>query len=107
MVNKDENTEQVLVWLNYVLGFAEENTLKDVYDVAYFQQWLNQIEEIQKETRKIISNKMKERFDLVKLPRYVNSSSYIYKSSTYININVFGCLLVKMVYSGEIFEWNS
>jgi len=34
------------------------------------QDWLAHIEKVQKETRKTIAEKMKERFDCLKLPRF-------------------------------------
>ncbi|CAK8680159.1 unnamed protein product [Clavelina lepadiformis] len=47
----------------------EQATLKEAYDIEYIEDWLEHIKNVQKETRKLIADKMKERFDLVTVPR--------------------------------------
>ena len=43
------------------------------------QEWLAHISQVQKETRKTIADKMKERFDCLKLPRYALHGQILYR----------------------------
>nr|CAB3262745.1 uncharacterized protein LOC100182602 [Phallusia mammillata] len=49
--------------------YQEQSNLKEAYDIEYINFWLKHIKQVQEETRKVIAQKMMERFDLVQVPR--------------------------------------
>lgn len=63
------------------LFILEQEILTDTYDINYIEEWLGYLNQIQIDTRKIIADKMRDRFDLVPVPRSLNIAKEIFSTA--------------------------
>ena len=64
LIKLSENLSQLKQQLN-----AERSFIKENYDIELIEDWIKEVKEVQDETLQIISNKIKSRFNVIKIPR--------------------------------------
>ena len=64
LIKLSENLSHLKQQLN-----AERSFIKENYDIELIEDWIKEVKEVQDETLQIISNKIKSRFNVIKIPR--------------------------------------
>ncbi|XP_075258379.1 uncharacterized protein LOC142350417 [Convolutriloba macropyga] len=88
-------------WAHVLKSCQDElESLGKLYDVSWCENWVKHVGEVQNQTRQIIRNKMKDRFDVIIVPQNMSVSELV--TSLNLNLSITKCHGFAQLYSKEL-----
>ena len=85
-------------WAHVLKSCQDElESLGKLYDVSWCENWVKHVGEVQNQTRQIIRNKMKDRFDVIIVPQNMSVSELV--TSLNLNLSITKCHGFAQLYS--------